>query len=98
MLVLLMTQSNSNGHLFFGRKKISRFLGAMKATLILIFLAFLGVESLPFDAKEVTRLVATVDPKSCNCVHAEQCMISIPYTSFIGISCDYGLQVSIEQN
>ena len=66
---------------------------------IILFLAtfalFGPVEALPgFDVKEVMRLVATVEPKTCGCITPLACNIRIPYSSFIGINCQSGTNVS----
>jgi hypothetical protein len=67
----------------------------MKVTVLVILgititasMAFPG-----FDARDVMRLVATADPNTCNCVTDNQCNIAIPYTSYLGISCDSSLKV-----
>ena len=70
----------------------------MKVTTILIatFALFGAVQALPgFDVKEVMRLVATVEPKTCGCIAPQACNIRIPYSSFIGINCQAGTNVSM---
>ena len=60
----------------------------MRTTLvpILVLLAILA-NAKAFDAKTVMRLVATVDPKTCNCISNDLCRIEVPYATFIGIDC-----------
>ena len=72
----------------------------MKVSKNIIFLAlfvvFLGNftgSAFKFNPKEISRLVATVDPKTCNCVTKEHCKINIPYTSLLQIKCHEGTQV-----
>ena len=65
---------------------------------IFSFLALLGlfgsIGAIPFNARDISRMVATVDPKTCNCVPSNQCVIEVPNVSYIGINCQYGLKVS----
>ena len=51
------------------------------------------VQAVKFNPREISRLVATVDPKTCNCVTQEYCKIDIPYTSFLGVQCQAGTKV-----
>ena len=51
------------------------------------------IQAVKFNPREISRLVATVDPKTCNCVTQEYCKIDIPYTSFLGVQCHAGTKV-----
>merc|ERR1712018_520879 len=72
----------------------------MKVSKNLIFLAIFvcvfgnfGALGFKFNPKEISRLVATVDPKTCNCVTQQHCNINIPYTSLLQIKCHEGTQL-----
>ena len=60
--------------------------------LVLLFFAVLAT-SQAFNAKTIMRLVATVDPQTCNCVEENMCRIEIPYSTYIGINCGNVLKV-----
>ena len=64
-------------------------------TLLLLAFVTSSLAFPGFDAKDIMRLVATVDPNTCNCLPESRCNIAIPYTSVLGISCESGRQVSI---
>ena len=59
---------------------------------VLLFFAVLAT-SQAFNAKTIMRLVATVDPQTCNCVEENLCRIEIPYSTYIGIDCGNVLKV-----
>ena len=58
-----------------------------------VALQIFQVQAVKFNPREISRLVATVDPKTCNCVTQEYCKIDIPYTSFLGVQCQAGTKV-----
>ena len=72
----------------------------MKTFTILIAIAILvaNVQALGFDFKKISRLIATVDPKTCNCIQEQLCRIEIPYdyTSVLDISCQNSLKVVLK--
>ena len=82
----LLLQLSANGHLeeAFNRMRTD--------FLVLLFFAVLAT-SQAFNAKTIMRLVATVDPQTCNCVENNMCIIEIPYSTYIGINCGNVLKV-----
>ena len=63
--------------------------------IAIIAILVANVQALGFDFKIMSRLLATVDPKTCNCIDEQLCRIEIPYdyTSVLDISCQNSLKV-----
>ena len=65
-----------------------------KVIFMLATLAILGsVQAFP-NVHEIYRLIGTIEPSTCGCVIAQACRIKVPYTSFVGINCNAGTDVS----
>ena len=69
-------------------------------SLAIIAILVANVKALGFDFKKMSRLLATVDPKTCNCIDEQLCRIEIPYdyTSVLDINCQTSLKVLIKMN
>ncbi len=47
------------------------------------------------NAREIMRLIATINPKTCACTTDPNCIIHIPQARLININCNQGLKVLI---
>ena len=94
-LLISLVIPNGHDHRWFNQS--GHLKDTMKTFTILIAIAILvaNVQALGFDFKKISRLIATVDPKTCNCIQEQLCRIEIPYdyTSVLDISCQNSLKV-----